>query len=532
MRWLKPSLVEVFFLAVMLAAFGRPQSWQSLLSDGDCGWHIRTGDLILKTGAVPHVDPFSFSRAGQPWFAWEWLSEIIFSLLHRWGGLAAVAGFSVVLLCFTAALLLAWLLRRGAGLWVGVAVSFAVISASTVHYLARPHVFSILFTTAALLLIDEDRRRPGRRVWILVPLSALWANLHGGFVALAVILGLLLAGAAWEREWSQVRRYGLIAALCSAATLINPYGWRLHQHIATYLRSSWILDNVQEFQSPRIRSESMIVFAALLLLGAALSSRAIARRQWFDATLVLAWGFAALRSARHVPLYAIAAAPLVAAECARWWARGAEGRSRGSPVAVFWQLSQELGASRHFGLWTPIFAALGLWVAMPRAAIADFPSAGFPVEAVARHANVLRPARVLTSDQWADYLIYRFSPEQRVFFDGRSDFYGPEVGRDYQALLSVSPDWPKALARYGFDVALLPMDWPLGAVLERDPEWKLVDRDPKFLLLVRQPSRVSRSAKPESDRSGSRAAPESSPPPRPLRPAESWSPRRSPGRGA
>src|SRR5215813_12466205 len=99
-RWLKPSLVEVFFLAVMLAAFGRPQSWQSLISDGDCGWHIRTGDLILKTRAVPHTDPFSFSRVGQPWFAWEWLSEVIFSLLHRWGGLAAVASFTVVLVCF------------------------------------------------------------------------------------------------------------------------------------------------------------------------------------------------------------------------------------------------------------------------------------------------------------------------------------------------------------------------------------------------------------------------------------------------
>jgi hypothetical protein len=486
-RWLKPSLVEVFFLAVILAAFGRPQSWQSLISDGDCGWHIRTGDLILKTGAVPHADPFSFSRPGQPWFAWEWLSEVIFSLLHRCGGLPAIAGFTVVLLCFTAALLLAWLLRRGVGLWIGAAVSFAVISASTIHYLARPHIFSLLFTTLALWLVDEDRRRPSRRIWILVPLSALWANLHGGFMALDIVLGLLLAAAAWDRCWRLVRRYGILTTLCSAATLLNPYGWRLHQHIVSYLGSSWILDNVQEFQSPRIRSESMIVFAALLLIGAALSSRAIARRDWFEAALVLAWGFAALRSARHVPLYAIAAAPLIATECAALWARAAERRSRGSPITIFWQLARDLGRSRHFGVWMPLFAALGLWLVLPRAAIADFPSAGFPVDAVARHGDLLRSARVLTSDQWADYLIYHSYPSQRVFFDGRSDFYGIDIGHDYQALLSVSPNWRKAFDRYEFGVALLPMDWPLGAVLERDPKWKVVERDPKFLLLVRAP---------------------------------------------
>jgi len=484
-RWLKPSLVEIFFLTVMLAAFGRPQSWQSLISDGDCGWHIRTGDLILKMGAVPYVDPFSFSRAGQPWFAWEWLSEVIFSLLHRWGGLAAVAAFSVVLLCFTAALMLAWLLRRGAGLWIGAGVSFAVISASTIHYLARPHIFSLLFTTVALWLLDEDRKNSGRSVWLLVPLCALWANLHGGFVGLVIILGLLLAAAALLRQREPLRRYGILAVLCSAATLLNPYGWRLHQHIVTYLGSSWILDNVQEFQSPRIRSESMMVFAALLLIGAALSSRAIARREWFEAALVLAWGFAALRSARHVPLYAVAAAPLIATECAALWSWLAERRSRASPIVVFWQLSQDLGRSRYIGIWTPLLAAAGLWIVLPRAAVADFPAAGFPVDAVSRHADLLRSHRVLTSDQWADYLIYHNYPDQRVFFDGRSDFYGIDVGHDYQALLSVSPNWRKALDRYEFRVALLPMDWPLGAVLERDPEWKVVDRDPKFLLLQR-----------------------------------------------
>jgi hypothetical protein len=232
---LKPTLVDLFFLILMLSAFGRPQSWQGLLADGDTGWHIRTGDYILETRRVPLEDLFSFSRAGQPWFAWEWLADVSFALLHRWHGLEAVAAFSACVLCLSAAFLLCWLLGRGVGLWIGVAVVLGTFSESSIHSLARPHIYSLLFVTLALWALDEDRRRSGPLLWALVPLSALWANLHAGFVSWLAILALLVGLSCLERNWAALRRYGVLAGLCSAATLLNPYGWHLHQHIVRYL---------------------------------------------------------------------------------------------------------------------------------------------------------------------------------------------------------------------------------------------------------------------------------------------------------
>jgi len=129
-------------------------------------------------------------------------------------------------------------------------------------------------------------------------------------------------------------------------------------------------------------------------------------------------------------------------------------------------------------------------MALPPAGLADFPEPTFPVAAVARNLDRLRPPgampRILTSDQWADYLIFRLYPRQRVFFDGRSDFYGPGIGTDYQSLFSAGRGWRQALERYRFEIALLPLDWPLGAVLENDPDWRLVDRDSSSVLLVRR----------------------------------------------
>src|SRR5450759_4718447 len=426
-RLLAPSLLDVFFGALLLAAFAHPQGLRSLLSDGDTGWHIRTGELILETGRAPVADPFSFTRPRQPWFAWEWLADVVFAVTWRWRGLAGVAALAGAVLALAATATLARVLRRGCGVWIGLGAAMAVVSASSVHYLARPHIFSILFYTLALWILAEDRSRRGPLVWLLVPLTALWVNLHAGFAAWLASLGLLLALCVARRDWPQVRRYGALAALCSLASLLNPYGWQLHLHIARFLSSSWIMAHVQEFQSPQIRSEGMIVFALLLLATVSLAPQA----GRFEALLVLVWGFLALRSARHVPFFAIAAAPVLASGAAAYWARLAARAGPRAPLRIFWDLAQQYGRPRA-SLWLPLSAAVVV-AAVPGV---GFPDKIFPVRAVERSMLLLAPPaampRVLTSDQWADYLIYRLYPEQRVFFDGRSDFFRPATGADYR----------------------------------------------------------------------------------------------------
>jgi hypothetical protein len=491
-RLLVPSLADVFFGVLLLVAVARPGGWQALLADGDTGWHIRTGELVWRSGQAPTADPFSFTLPGHQWFAWEWLSDMVFAAAFARRGIAAVAVLAGVVLCLAAAILFAWLLRRGAGLWVGLAVTLAAVSASTVHYLARPHIFSILLYTASLWILDEVRQ--GRRwiLWLLPPLCALWANLHAGFVALPATLLLCAAVEALRREFSGARRYGLAALLCLAASCANPYGWRLHQHIAAYLNAPWILDHVQEFQSPNIRSEGMVVFAILLLAGVGMASRRMARGQWTEGALVLVWGFAALRSARHIPFFAIAAAPVVASECALWWRRAAESAPVSSVRRTFWELAEDLGRRPGLTLWIPLVAAAAL-AAAPRGT-SGFPEDRFPVRAVENNTRLLAPGstmpRILTSDQWSDYLIFRLYPRQRVFFDGRSDFYGARLGADYRVLMGAGQGWRELLDGYRFELALLPRDWALSTMLDREPGWRRLYEDRLAVLYGRDTGAV------------------------------------------
>ena len=84
----------------------------------------------------------------------------------------------------------------------------------------------------------------------------------------------------------------------------------------------------------------------------------------------------------------------------------------------------------------------------------------------------LAGARVFTSDQWGDYLIYSGWPLQKVFIDGRSDFYGALLGSDYLSLAEGRPGWQSLFQKYDFDAVLIPRTWPLAALLERDPAWR------------------------------------------------------------
>ena len=483
-RLLVPSHSDWLFAALMVWLFVAGSGWQVLLADGDTGWHIRAGEYILAHRQVPHADLFSFTRPGAPWCAWEWLSDVVFALVHRAAGLKGVVLLAGAVIASALTLLFRHMLARGSGFFVALAVCLVAAGASTIHFLARPHVFTLLLLAGSLWVLGRDRREPGRAVWLLVPLTALWANLHAGFVALPASIMVLAVAAAIERRWDLARRYAPLAAGCLVASLANPYGIGLHRHVLEYLRSDWIRDAVDEFQSPRFRSESSVHFE-ILLFGGLLAAAALLRRaRTGEALLVVAWAHAALVSVRNVPVFAVVASPIVAAEASRCWRAWARERPARSVVAILERVGGGFASSAgHTSLWPGVL--LLILAIIPGHWPLDFPQNKFPVELVAKHERAIGGARVFTSDQWGDYLLYRFGPSQAVFIDGRSDFYGPEIGELYLRTAFGRGDWGGTLGRYRIALVLAPKDWPLADLLGTSDGWRLVDQDGQAALFER-----------------------------------------------
>ena len=91
-------------------------------------------------------------------------------------------------------------------------------------------------------------------------------------------------------------------------------------------------------------------------------------------------------------------------------------------------------------------------------------------------------ARLFTSDQWGDYILYKLWPRQKVFVDGRSDFYGEKSASEYLSLMGADYKWPEIAQKYGFNLMLLPVKWPLASVLKLDPNWRVVADDGTAIL--------------------------------------------------
>ncbi len=503
-RLIKPSFSDLFFLALLSWLFIiSPEGFKGLLHDGDTGWHIRTGDYILSHGEVPRVDIFSFSKPGQTWFAWEWGADVIYSLLHRVWGLKGVAWLGAVQICLFATILLRYSLWRGANLICAQLFVLLAIGACTVHYLARPHLFTLMLLPICLWLLEADRRSPGKLVWISVPITMVWTNLHGGVLAWVACTGLFLIGGAAElclegqlRNWRTLGRGGLLVLATSAATLVNPYGWGLHKHVIEYMSSDFIRSVVQEFQSPSFRSENQLQYEVLLLIGLMAAAMLLARRRVVEALLVLFWAHQSLGSVRHITVFSSLAAPIVADEASRLWTWWVAGGGKKSTRKILNSLAADMRPSFEWTSVWPAAVALSILLiaALPVKWPSDFPGYRFPVDLINRHQTLLRTGRLLTSDQWADYMIYRFYPSQRVFFDGRSDFYGAKLGEEYLRLSGGSHDWRQILERHKFDRALVPSGWSLASLLKEDKSWRLVADDGKTLLFERLTSRPPISA--------------------------------------
>ncbi len=496
-RSLTPSLIDLAFLYPVIFLLSGPAGVSNLLRDGDTGWHVRAGEWMLNHGEVLKTDVFSYTKPGAPWFAWQWLSEIIFAGLHQRFGLAGVVALSVVILCATSGLLFSLANRRSNSSPLAIGFTFLAIAATTVHWHARPLLFSMCLTVVFLYLLWLSR--DGERIGplILLPLlSAIWVNLHGGFIT-----GILLVGAyaaAQLCEWllatappdtlRRFRRLALTAAACLAATLINPNTYHVHVFIAQYLRQSF-LDRIPEFMSPDFHARSMWTFESMLFAGLVFTFWNVRRGRYADALLIIVTGHMALVAVRNVPIFVLIAAPsasvcmrewlesLQTSTAAAWLKRGADSLLAG--------MSDLVESSR-----LPVIGLLGLTLAIgmilrPNASgrfHVQLDARLFPAAATDYLATLPAESHIFTNDEWGDYLTYRLFPRTRVYVDGRSDFYGQEFMEAYGNTVEGRGDWTADFARYGVETVLMPVDSALVSILKLAPGWVAVYDDHRAII--------------------------------------------------
>ena len=526
LHFLLPSVRDIIFVFLFWSLLAGPLSNRPL-ADADIGWHIRTGEQILATHSLPRTDPFSSTMQGQPWFAWEWLYDIVLGILHRACGLNGVVWLCAVLVAAVFAMLLSQLIKRGTGLLLAVVLMLLAEAAATIHLYARPHIVSWLFSLLWFIALERwecwDRANQGSLPrwlpWFFPASMLLWVNLHGGWLFGIALLGVYAFASFVEslraldafakiRAAHRARALALAWVASAVATLVNPFGWRLHAHIYRYLGDRYLMNRIDEFQSPDFHGWAQRCFAAILLLVViAYASRSGDRKlRLSHLFVVLLAAYAGFYSSRNLPvssmLLVLIAGPILwehftslADQPGAWpWVRNGAARISNFSERMG---AQEMDLRGH--LWPVVSVVFALAICLQGGSLgsrqlvhAEFDPKRMPVAAVTFLQKEFQgkpdPEPVFSTDAWGGYLIYqmnpgrmnpgRIYPERKVVIDDRHDLYGSDRMRQYLILTQAEPGWQSVLEKWQIRTALLPTGSTLANLLRELPQdWRVAYQD-------------------------------------------------------
>jgi hypothetical protein len=493
-KYFVPSIGHILFIAIFLHLsffVGK-----GLLNDSDTGWHIRAGECILDTFSVPKQDMFSYLTPPLPWTAHEWLSEVVMALIHKTFGLTGIVIFFAFLLSLVYYLLFRMIQKSGVNIILNVLIVIMVAASSQLHWLARPHIFSLLLTVIWYFVLDAFEYRSRNYLYILPVIMLFWVNLHGGFIAGYILIGIYFLGNLIKFLFShgvervfykkKTRVLSLTAIVCLLASLMNPYGYHILLFPVKLVSEKFIMDNIQEFVSPNFHEASAMPFKYLILLTIAILGIKRKELNLIELFLVLLFVNMAFFSVRHITLFAIIAAPILAKH-----AEPILKQVDGAFMAFFEKRSSNItsvDASAKGCLWL-----IGSLLIVAIALISGKIEYGFdkekkPVAAVEFLKRVHLKGNMFNDDQFGGYLIYSAFPEYRVFFDGRSDMYGSSRLKEFLKIDHFEQGWERIIEKYKINWIFWGADTPLSRFLLGKNEWRLIYADKVANIFVKNVS--------------------------------------------
>jgi hypothetical protein len=443
----------------------------------------------LREGWIPDRDRFAYTPTISPIVHHEWGAGAIAYLVgSRWG----VAGLQVLRLALVLAIVVVAVrvaLQRGARMPVLQALAVIAIPMAWITFtLVRAQLYTILALAILLACLESDRR--GGRRWILpwLVVWVVWVNLHAGFV----VGGVFLAVHTGEQWWRSRPITHLLATLGMMVPLVavNPYGFRYYPYLAHALTMDRRL--VVEWHPLWSAAPPAVAVTLLSMLVAALTLYRTGVREAPGWPLLVLSAAAALRSQRHVSIYALV-----------WFAYVPSLVSHTSLGDVLERVQRRWGVV----LWSVILVvgiAYG-WRARPwDAPVQGLRSArqqrAYPVGPVEYLEREGFEGNLLVPFEMGAYVSWKTDGRVKVSIDSRFEAaYPPALLAEHLDFFYAGKGGAEMLSRYPHDVILVERDMPVASLMRAQPGWTLAYEDDTFLLFARPGLKL-----PYADRRGER----------------------------
>ncbi|MCY3781001.1 MAG: hypothetical protein OXG78_11875 [Chloroflexi bacterium] len=464
----RAAIVIVFLLIFAMAS--------RVTADPDMWWHIRLGQQSIETGDFVYADTFSHTQRGNIHKNHSWLAQIVMAGVWDLGGHFVLT--LVVASLAAGGMACLYLAGRGSIYMQGF-VLVAGGACAAVFWSPRPQMFTFFFAALLVNLLRQLKRDSQAPLWILPAMMWLWANLHAGYIVGYLFIGAFVSGELLNRAlvsgrsavaWPRIRRLCAFTLLSLALLPISPLGLDVFLVPFETFAISGMREFIAEWNSPDFAQPATWPFVVLLI--ALIASSWASRRKIDFADLLLVGGtmFMALYSARHLPLFVIAAAPVLTAQLNDGFERNG------------WRIprrAEETGLRLALNILLVFIVAIGTaarvaYVSRPDT-VAQSLALNYPVGAVEFLRTAEMEGNLFNSYNWGGYLIFAL-PEHPVFIDGRTDLYHDALD-EYTAAAFGTPAWSEVFTRREIGIALIETDGPLAQRLDADENWSSVYRD-------------------------------------------------------
>jgi hypothetical protein len=435
------------------------------LSTIDLAYQVRLGDLMLDTGKLIRLDNFTFTAAGAPWLDQQWGGQVLFALVYRAGGWAALALLRAALTGVI--FLFVYLSCRAAGAderrsaWLTLGSFLIAVGGLSL----RPQLIAMVLFPASVWLVAGRRSHPGRQ-WVIPVLVVIWANVHGTFFLAPLLLGLAWLKDIHDRS-PQARRTLLVAVVSTLATLVNPFGLRVWSYAVEISSNDVISRLITEWRPPTVRDiAGAVFFVSVLLVGVFLARRE--RPTPWPSLVALGVFFAiGLFASRGIFWWAFAT-PAILAELLS-----------DSPARE--QKPGRVGVNLAIAGGLALLAVLFLPWGRPVSKIGseDTLLTEAPPGLTAAVRRHLEPGEhMFNAQRWGSWFELA-TPEHPVFVDSRIEVFPESVWNDYGQVSTGVEGWQDVLDRWDIQVVVASKDQQRDLIprISRDPGWRLLYKD-------------------------------------------------------
>jgi hypothetical protein len=446
----------------------------------DLAYHLRIGAEMLRDATLATTDTMTFTAEGLGWLNQQWGAQVILGWVFERSGWLGLAALRSLLAAITLWLVFVSCRRSGASTRGAAILTVGSGALLLAGFGLRPQILGIALFAAVNAIVSIRHRHP-RSLWTIPLLTLIWANVHGSFVLLPVILGSAWVVDRHERRAS--RRLLAVTLLSLAATLVNPYGIRVWGYALTLSRVPEIRRMIVEWQPPTIQTYSGAAFFASIagvIVLMVLRPTRIPIRNLLALGVFSLLGLSALRG---VFWWAVAAPPLLAPAFST--PPPSDPAGGGEPDR---SIDPRSLAALCLLLTAPIVVTLALRFPigpdrLPAQAALEFAPLGV-TEAV---RGAVHPGeRILVAQEWGSWFELSL-PHNPVAVDSRIELIPAHVWERYHSVTlarqgwqEIVDSWRVAAVAFGYERqgASLPF-------LRSDPNWRMVYRDDEGFVFIR-----------------------------------------------